>query len=83
MIEKNALGPLILKKIFERLMDLNRRYHYSFIALVEPFREPSQIDKYKIKLGFSHAGVTMKKFGTFGEKSGKMPFCLIPFNRLQ
>lgn len=34
-------------KSFERLMDLNKRHHYSFITLMESFQEHSQIEKYK------------------------------------
>jgi len=38
-------------------MDLNKRFHYSFIALMEPFQSPSELDQYKRKLGFENAGV--------------------------
>lgn len=36
-------------------MDLHRRYHYSFIALMEPFRNPMELDQYKRELGFDNA----------------------------
>lgn len=38
-------------------MNLNRRYHYSFIALMKPFQGPSQIEQYRVQLDFNHAGV--------------------------
>ncbi|KAG5617032.1 hypothetical protein H5410_016856 [Solanum commersonii] len=44
------------QKSFERLMDLNKRNHYAFIALIEQFQDPSEIDQYKRKLGFDNAG---------------------------
>ncbi|KAG5599373.1 hypothetical protein H5410_030743, partial [Solanum commersonii] len=43
------------QKSFERLMDLNNRYHYSFIALMEPFQNPSELEQYKRRLGFDKA----------------------------
>ncbi|KAG5599047.1 hypothetical protein H5410_030417 [Solanum commersonii] len=49
------------QKSFERLMDLNRRHHYPFIALMEPFQDSMEIDHYKRKLGFSHATVNMPR----------------------
>lgn len=36
-------------------MDFNRRNKFSFIALMEPFRDPSQIDNYRTRLGFTYA----------------------------
>jgi len=45
------------QKFFERLMDLNKRHHYSFIALMEPFQNPVELDQYRRKLGFEYAGV--------------------------
>jgi len=55
------------QKSFERLMDLNKRHRYSFIALMEPFQNPSELDEYKRKLGFEHAGVNSsgKIWGVF------------------
>lgn len=38
-------------------MNLNRRYHYPFIALMEPFQAPSELDQFKRRLGFNNAGV--------------------------
>ncbi|KAG5586749.1 hypothetical protein H5410_047183 [Solanum commersonii] len=52
------------QKYFERLLDLNRRHHYSFIILMEPFQNSSELEQYKRKLGFDNAGV--------GEMSGKI-----------
>ncbi|KAK4710274.1 hypothetical protein R3W88_004787 [Solanum pinnatisectum] len=43
------------QKAFERLIDLNRRHQYSFIALMEPFQGPQELEQYKIKLGFNHS----------------------------
>lgn len=40
---------------FGRLMDLNRRHQYSFVALMEPFQDPLELDQYKRKLGFNNA----------------------------
>lgn len=36
-------------------MDLNRRHQYSFVALMEPFQDPLELDQYKRKLGFNNA----------------------------
>ena len=38
-------------------MDLNKRHRYSFIALMEPFENLFELEDYKRKLGFEHAGV--------------------------
>ncbi|KAG5586609.1 hypothetical protein H5410_047043 [Solanum commersonii] len=40
---------------FGRLMDLNRRHQYAFVALMEPFQDPSELDQYKRNLGFNSA----------------------------
>lgn len=40
---------------FERVLDSKRRYHYSFIALLEPFQRPQKLELYKRKLGMEHA----------------------------
>ncbi|KAG5597366.1 hypothetical protein H5410_038598, partial [Solanum commersonii] len=48
---------LNLKILFERLLDLNRKHHYSYIALLEPFQSPSEIDRYMRGLGKQHAKV--------------------------
>lgn len=34
---------------FERLIDLNKRHHYLFIALLEPFQDPQELEQYKKK----------------------------------
>ena len=60
MIEKILLWTIRsvnTQKSFERLMDLDRRYHYSFITLMEPFQNSLELYQYKWKLGFEHAGV--------------------------
>lgn len=36
-------------------MDLSRRNQYSFIALIEPFLDPSQIEEYNRRLSFRYA----------------------------
>lgn len=43
------------QKAFERLMDLNRRNRYSFVALMEPFQPVSELEMYKRRLGFHNA----------------------------
>lgn len=45
------------QKSFERLIDLNKRYHYAFVALMEPFQDPLELDNFRRKLGFDNAGV--------------------------
>lgn len=42
---------------FGKLIDLNSRCHYSFIALMEPFQGPDKIQNYRTRLGFDHATV--------------------------
>jgi len=46
------------QKSFERLIDLHRRNHYSYIALLELFQNPTHLEKYKIKLGMPKAKVS-------------------------
>lgn len=46
MIDKALIWNIIsvnTQNAFRRLMDLNRRFHYSFIALMEPFQGPEEI----------------------------------------
>lgn len=45
------------QKAFDRLMGMHRRQNYSFIALMEPFQEPTQIELYKRNLGFRNVAV--------------------------
>ncbi|KAG5570617.1 hypothetical protein H5410_060383 [Solanum commersonii] len=40
---------------FGWLTDLHRRQRYSFIALMEPFQQPSELDTYRRGLGFDNA----------------------------
>lgn len=49
------------QKTFERLLERNRRYHYSIIALMEQFQEPSQMEEYNRKLGFNNAAVNCSR----------------------
>ncbi|KAG5587128.1 hypothetical protein H5410_047562 [Solanum commersonii] len=39
------------QKSFERLMDLHKMNQYSYIALLESFQSPSELEKYRLKLG--------------------------------
>ncbi|KAK4708984.1 hypothetical protein R3W88_029909 [Solanum pinnatisectum] len=43
------------QKAFERLWDLNKRHKYNFIALMEPFQGPQELEQYKRKLGMDNA----------------------------
>ncbi|KAH0642075.1 hypothetical protein KY289_033049 [Solanum tuberosum] len=43
------------QKAFERLRDLNRKHKCNFIALVEPFQGPQELEQYKEKLGMENA----------------------------
>lgn len=58
---------------FGRLIDLNRRHHCSFIALIEPFQEHGAINKYKRGIGFDHAMVncSSKIWIFFGGMNGR------------
>ncbi|KAG5585127.1 hypothetical protein H5410_045561 [Solanum commersonii] len=48
--------PLVkTQNAFERVVDLNKRHHYSYIAILEPFQSPSELENYKRKLGLPHA----------------------------
>ncbi|KAH0716859.1 hypothetical protein KY290_013428 [Solanum tuberosum] len=40
---------------FERLLDLNRKHHYSYIDLLAPFQSPSEMDRYMRRLGKQNA----------------------------
>lgn len=40
---------------FGRLMDLNRRHRYLFIALMESFQDLLELDQFRIMLGFDRA----------------------------
>lgn len=58
MIEKLCfwnIRSVNTQESFERLMDPKRRNHYSYIALVEPFLWPQELDKYKRRLGMENA----------------------------
>lgn len=46
---------------FERLMDMNRRFHYSSITLMESFQGPPHIEDYNIRLGFNHATINSSR----------------------
>ncbi|KAK6773704.1 hypothetical protein RDI58_028942 [Solanum bulbocastanum] len=39
----------------ERLLDLNKKNHYSYIALLEPFQSPTEIESFRRRLGKQHA----------------------------
>lgn len=58
MIEKiifQNIRSVNSQKSFDRLIELKHRHHYSFVALMESFQNPSKIEEYRRKLGFSHA----------------------------
>jgi len=42
---------------FERLLNPNRQHHYSYIALLEPFQSPAELDNYRRELGKQYARV--------------------------
>ncbi|KAG5594895.1 hypothetical protein H5410_036127 [Solanum commersonii] len=48
------------QKAFERLIGLNRRYKYIFIALMGPFQRSYELDQYQRKLGDNKQRLTMK-----------------------
>ncbi|KAH0638863.1 hypothetical protein KY285_035449 [Solanum tuberosum] len=53
---KSSTIPIqVNTRTFERLQDLNRRNHYSYIALLEPFQSPAELDNYKRRLGMQYA----------------------------
>lgn len=45
------------QKSFERLVDLHKKHHYSYIAILEPFKNPSELEAYMRKLGLPNAKV--------------------------
>jgi len=58
MIDKVLFWNIRLVKsqnAFERVIDLHRRHHYSYKAILEPFQNPSEIERYKGKLGLQYA----------------------------
>jgi len=42
-------------KALDRLIDLNKRHRYKYIALMEPFQGPHELEQYKRRLGFQNA----------------------------
>lgn len=42
---------------FGRALDLKRRYHYSYIALFEPFIGPQSIEEYKRRIRIEYTTV--------------------------
>ncbi|KAG5614745.1 hypothetical protein H5410_014569 [Solanum commersonii] len=56
-ISKN--GFVRTQKSFDRLIKLHKRHHYSYIALLEPFQSPSEIEVYRQKLGLANARVNI------------------------
>lgn len=51
------IGSFNTQKSFERLIDLNRSHHYKYIALMEPFQDPSDLELYRRNLGLKHATI--------------------------
>uniref|UniRef100_A0A0V0HJ51 Putative ovule protein n=1 Tax=Solanum chacoense TaxID=4108 RepID=A0A0V0HJ51_SOLCH len=57
---------------FERVIDMNIRYNFAFIALLEPFQDPGEIEQYKRRLGFDRVAVNSSaKIWVFGKIIGK------------
>ena len=42
-------------------MDLNKTHIYSFISIMEQFKNLFELEYYKRKLGFEHAGVNSSR----------------------
>ncbi|KAH0692608.1 hypothetical protein KY285_019705 [Solanum tuberosum] len=55
---RSRKGSVRSQNAFERVIDLNRRHHYSYIALLEPFQSPSELEYYRRKLGLPNAKVS-------------------------
>ncbi|XP_060210563.1 uncharacterized protein LOC132637499 [Lycium barbarum] len=52
---------------FERLTELNRRHHYSLIALMEPFHGLDEVESYRRRLGIHNSMVNIsEKIWIFG-----------------
>ncbi|KAK4732459.1 hypothetical protein R3W88_025447 [Solanum pinnatisectum] len=47
------------QRAFERLMDLNRKHQYSYIAILEPFQSPVELEIYRRRLGMANAKTNM------------------------
>ncbi|KAG5631909.1 hypothetical protein H5410_003626 [Solanum commersonii] len=54
----NIYKAVRTQKSFERLMDLHKRNQYSYIAILELFQSPSELQKYRLKLGLPKAKVS-------------------------
>ncbi|KAG5605536.1 hypothetical protein H5410_027028 [Solanum commersonii] len=61
------------QKAFKGIMDLDKRHKYSYIALMELFQGPQEIDHYKRKLemGNTYCNCT-KQSMCFGKKNGSV-----------
>uniref|UniRef100_A0A0V0H2Z6 Putative ovule protein n=1 Tax=Solanum chacoense TaxID=4108 RepID=A0A0V0H2Z6_SOLCH len=60
MVSKALFGNIrsvMTQKAFDRLIELHYRHHYSYIALLEPFQSPSELETYRRKLGMPNAKV--------------------------
>ncbi|KAG5599687.1 hypothetical protein H5410_031057 [Solanum commersonii] len=55
---RSRKGSVRSQNTFERVIDLNRKHHYSYIALLEPFQSPSELEYYRRKLGLPNAKVS-------------------------
>lgn len=42
------------KKAFSRLITMQRRHHFYFVSLMEPFQDASTIEEYRTRLGMQH-----------------------------
>ncbi|KAG5576814.1 hypothetical protein H5410_056948 [Solanum commersonii] len=54
-LRNKSVPPRPYGRIFERLVDLRRRYHDSFIAILEPFQDASNLEEYSRQSGLNNA----------------------------
>ncbi|KAG5630393.1 hypothetical protein H5410_002110 [Solanum commersonii] len=51
----NNIRSVKSKNVFERLIDLQRRHHYTYISLLEPFQSPLVVEEYRRNLNLQYA----------------------------
>lgn len=55
------------QKVFTRLITLQKRYHFIFIGLMEPFQVNKNIEKYRKRLEIqSSTANSSEKYGLYG-----------------
>ncbi|KAG5582450.1 hypothetical protein H5410_053077 [Solanum commersonii] len=47
------------QKAFTRLINLNKRYQFYFIRLMEPFEDRQELEEYRRKFGMKHSTVNV------------------------